>query len=107
MEKIKTVYLENIFIKWKEVSSKQYMISFYIEIDEVDKEIQIQIVNDYEYNTLYQNYGEVFSIHKWYKQCEELHDLIAKHVNWIDELPWYSIFSIHLYEPVKTIYTWY
>jgi len=37
------------------------MISFYIEIDEVDKEIQIQIVNDYEYNTLYQNYDEVFS----------------------------------------------
>jgi len=107
MEKIKTVYLENIFIKWKEVSSKQYMISFYIEIDEVDKEIQIQIVNDYEYNTLYQNYYEVFSKHKWYKQCEELHDLIAKHVNWIDELPLYSIFSIHLYEPVKTIYTWY
>lgn len=107
MEKIKTVYLENIFIKWKEVSSRQYMISFYIEIDEVDKEIQIQIVNDYEYNTLYQNYDEVFSNIKWYKQCEELHDLIAKHVNWIDELPWYSIFSIHLYEPVKTIYTWY
>ena len=107
MEKIKTVYLENIFIKWKEVSSIQYMISFYIEIDEVDKEIQIQIVNDYEYDALYQNYDEVFSTHKWYKQCEELHDLIAKHVNWIDELPWYSIFSIHLYEPVKTIYTWY
>jgi len=107
MEKIKTVYLEKIFIKWPLISDKNYMISFYIEVNEVEKEIQIQIVNDHDYQELYQNYDDIFNKYKWYKECNELYKIITDHINKIDEIPWYSVFSIHLYEPIKTIYTWY
>ena len=107
MEKIKTVYLENIFIKWKEWSDKKYMISFYIDIDEINKDITVKIIDDYDYKDLYQNYDEVFNTYKWYKECKELHDLIAKHVNLIDELPWYEICHIDMYQDKVSVYTWY
>jgi len=40
------------------------MISFYIEVNEVEKEIQIQIVNDHDYQELYQNYDDIFNKYK-------------------------------------------
>lgn len=107
MEKIKTVYRENIFIKWKELSDKKYMISFYIDIDEVDKNITVKVIDDYDYQDLYQHYDEVFNTYKWYKECKELHDLITKHINLIDELPWYNLWYINMYQDKVTVYTWY
>ena len=107
MDKLKTVYLENIFIKWKEWSDKKYMISFYIDINEDDKYIEIYIIDDYDYQDLYQHYDEVFNTYKWYKECKELHDLIAKHVNSLDELPWHSIGYVGMYQDKVTVYTWY
>ena len=107
MEKIKTVYLENIFIKWKEWSDKKYMISFYIDIDEINKDITVKIIDDYDYKDLYQNYDEVFHTYKWYKECKKLHDLITKHINSIDDLPWYKIGYINMYQDKVTVYTWY
>jgi len=107
MERIKTIYRENIFVKWNLENSKKYMISFYIEVNEQEKEIQVQIEDDYEYKELYQNYDEVFNTYKGYKEQKELYDIITKHINSIDELPWYSIFNIWLYQPIKTIYCWY